>query len=275
MKSPHKVLAKIYRFDPSKDEKARYETYEVPYEKDMRVLDVLNYIVDNLQPGIANRWFCGVKKCGACAVMVNGSAVLACWEAASTMMVIEPLRNFPIIRDLVVDCTGFNERMIDLRPLVERDQPYPGFPEPLTHVEIEPAYKVMSCIECMCCMAACDVLAEEKFEKAGKDWGGFYGPAAMVQLAEVALHPRDSADRVSLALKGGLEYCLSCNSCTLACPNEIPILTGAIDKLRDKAIASKAYWVRGWWLVKRLPPWMRSILRCKLKLTLGEAVKSR
>ena len=109
MRSGDTISARIFRYDPAKDEKPRYETVEVPFEKDMRVLDVLDYAVDNLGLGIGYRWFCGVKRCGMCGVSVNGKAVLACWEAAQEEMVIEPLANFPVIRDLVVDRSDFEK----------------------------------------------------------------------------------------------------------------------------------------------------------------------
>ena len=99
MRSGDTISAKIFRYDPTVDEKPRYETVEVPFEKDMRVLDVLDYAVDNLGLGVGYRWFCGVKRCGMCGVTVNGKAALACWEAAKEEMVIEPLANFPVIRD--------------------------------------------------------------------------------------------------------------------------------------------------------------------------------
>ncbi len=79
----------------------------MPYQKWMRVLDVLNWIAENEATDLAYRWFCGSKMCGTCAVRMNGREVLACWEAAEPVMTIEPLRNLPVIRDLVVDRTPY------------------------------------------------------------------------------------------------------------------------------------------------------------------------
>ena len=72
----------------------------MPYQKWMRVLDVLNWVAENEATDLAYRWFCGSKMCGTCAVRMNGREVLACWEAAEPAMTIEPLRNLPVIRDL-------------------------------------------------------------------------------------------------------------------------------------------------------------------------------
>jgi len=81
----------------------RFDSHRVPYQKWMRVLDALNYVAEHDAPDLAYRWFCGSKMCGSCAVRMNGREVLACWEAAVPEMTIEPLRNLPVIRDLVVD----------------------------------------------------------------------------------------------------------------------------------------------------------------------------
>ena len=75
----------------------------------MRVLDALNWIAENEATDLAYRWFCGSKMCGTCAVRMNGREVLACWEAVEPEMTIEPLRNLPVVRDLVVDRTPLRD----------------------------------------------------------------------------------------------------------------------------------------------------------------------
>ena len=69
---------------------------------------------------LAYRWFCGSKMCGTCAVRMNGREVLACWEAVEPDMTIEPLRNLPVIRDLVVDRAPFERKVAALEPWLER-----------------------------------------------------------------------------------------------------------------------------------------------------------
>ena len=98
----------------------------MPYRKWMRVLDALNWIAENAAPDLAYRWFCGSKMCGTCAVRMNGREVLACWEAVEPEMTIEPLRNLPVIRDLVVDRAPFESKVEALEPWIERPAPYAG-----------------------------------------------------------------------------------------------------------------------------------------------------
>lgn len=233
MSSCEYVSAKIFRYDPSKDAAPRYDMLEVPLEKDMRVLDVLDYVVDNHGVSVGYRWFCGVKRCGQCGVTVNGKPVLACWEAATPSMVIEPLPNMPVIRDLVVDRSAFERATLDMEPCLERRKPYEKFPEPLTHTDFEDAFKLMNCIECYVCTGACPVFADA-------DHRAFAGPASFVQLAKVALHPKDEGDRIASALKGDIYACCSCYECSNVCPVGINVLEDAIEKLKRRCAAQPA-----------------------------------
>jgi len=88
------VSLRLFRFDPASDAGPRYETYSVPGAPHMRVLDALNHVYDEIGVPLAYRWYCGTKKCGECAVTVNGRPMLGCWEPASPEMTVEPLTNF-------------------------------------------------------------------------------------------------------------------------------------------------------------------------------------
>jgi fumarate reductase (CoM/CoB) subunit B len=234
------LSAKIFRFDPTTDAAPRYDTVEVPLQPRMRVLDVLEYAVDNCGLGLAFRHFCGVKRCGMCGVNVNGKPALACWEEATPSMVIEPLANMPVIRDLTVDRSAFEQATIALEPRLVRQTPYGGFPEAMTHREVEASFRLMNCIECYVCTAACPAVpAPTRPEHT--DGTGFVGPGSLVQLAKVALHPKDELDRSELAAKAGAgaHDCMSCHRCEEACPVGIPIVSGAILPLRAIATGSK------------------------------------
>ncbi len=223
------IHARIYRFDPSRDSAPRYDTYKVPYSRLMRVLDVLNYISEELEEDFAYRWFCGVKKCGTCAVRMNGREVLACWEAAESEMTIEPLRHVPIVRDLVVDRTAYERLVTSMIPWLERSRPYPGFPERLSHLDMKQAATALDCLSCLACFSACPVL------DLGSETN-FAGPAPLVQFAQVALDPRDGINRGQIAADaGGIFNCVSCYKCEEACPVAIPIVSEIIEPLKAMA----------------------------------------
>jgi fumarate reductase (CoM/CoB) subunit B len=230
-----KATVFVRRFDPSSNRRPHFEKHEVPYQKGMRVLDILEHINNVEGRGLAYRWFCGVKRCGLCALNVNGKPALACWEEAQEEMVIEPLSNFEVIRDLVIDRKEVDKALVEEGNVLEREGPYTGFPEYLPHKEMGGAYPLMNCIDCLVCVGACPVMKPGASEK-------FQGPYSVVQMAKLALDPRDKGDRGRKLINLGLEECDECGECTKACPNSIDILEDAIKPSRRKyGIRKKVY----------------------------------
>jgi succinate dehydrogenase/fumarate reductase iron-sulfur protein len=222
------VAVRILRSDPGEG-KAHWQDFAVPYLPRMRVLDALNWVVDNAAADLAYRWFCGSKMCGTCAVRMNGREVLACWEAVEPSMSIEPLRNLPVIRDLVVDRAPYERKVASFEPWIERPDRYPGFPEPLTHKQMKNASKALDCIGCMACYSACPVIALG-------DLTDFAGPAPLVQLGQTALDPRNDPAKVRRALAhSGVFNCVSCYKCEEVCPAGIPIVSQVIEPLKARA----------------------------------------
>jgi succinate dehydrogenase/fumarate reductase iron-sulfur protein len=221
------VRARVRRFTPG--EEPRYESFEVPYQKWMRVLDVLIYISEELDSDLSYRWYCGSKMCGTCAMRVNGREILACWAAAEPEMTIEPLRNLPVIRDLTVDRRPYEKRFLELEPWIHRGAPYPGLPEPLTHREMRYASKALDCISCAACYSACPVVGLGDLTR-------FSGPAPLVQIGQAALDPRDSRDRsTELIEQASIFSCVSCYRCEEVCPASIPIVSKVIEPLKALA----------------------------------------
>jgi succinate dehydrogenase/fumarate reductase iron-sulfur protein len=213
------------------EESSQPQAFDLPYVQNMRVLDALNYIAEHQAPDLAYRWLCGSKMCGTCGVRVNGKEGLACWEAVMPDMLIEPLRNLPVIRDLVVDRAPFEDRIASYEPWIERDEPYAGFPEPLTHKEIKHTSKALDCIGCMSCYSACPVIGLG-------DLTDFPGPAPLVQLAQTALDPRNSKAKVKAMLENVDPFsCLSCYKCEEVCPAKIPIVSYAIEPIKREIMA--------------------------------------
>ena len=223
--NPGTLRVRISRFDPTVDSAPRFEQFEVPAKPLMRIIDVLDYIHEDLQVDIGYRWLCTSKKCGTCAVKVNGSPKLACWDEALPDMTIAPLDNLPVVRDLVTSRDGYQETLAKISPLLVRKRDYPGFPEPITERDFAPMVHLRDCIQCLACQSACPVMAQPD--------SGFAGPAILVQLSDLAQDPRDEADRADLADRvAGVFKCVSCYECERVCPTEIPIVSEAIEPLK-------------------------------------------
>ena len=99
------ATVKIYKFDPSVDKEGRYETWEVPPEawQGVKIIDTLRYIYENLDHELSFREPCRQQLCGACTMIVNDKPVLACDVFAQQNMVIKPLANHKVIKDLTVE----------------------------------------------------------------------------------------------------------------------------------------------------------------------------
>ncbi len=229
-----KIEVSLFRFDPSRDDKPSYEAYKVTYRSRMRVLGALEFIAEELGVEFAFRYYCGSNRCGTCGVKVNGVPVLACWEPVQPRMVIEPLDNLKIVKDLVVDLDAIKESIERLNPRMVRIKPYPGFPENVTHEEMIHVFKLMDCIECGLCTSACPAVSLVGQKE-------FAGPVAYVKLAMKVLDPRDDGERADLIVDNGIFKCTSCLRCGEVCPQAVDPFGDAIEPLKRLSVAEEVY----------------------------------
>lgn len=211
----NKITVRVFRFDPSMDQSPRYETHEVDVEENARVISVLEKLKDETGLEFAFRESCTIARCGTCGVRVNGKPKLACWEPAETEMIIEPIENFPVIRDLVVDRSRYYRHLKDIEPVLERGKEYEGFPESLTDKDFtERGDTLYNCIECMLCMSACPAFRNDK---------EFHGPATLWRAYVLINDPRDSKkiERLDRITTSVLWRCSHCYECTKVCPAEV------------------------------------------------------
>ena len=97
------ATVRVFRYDPTVDKEARYETFEhIPFEG-RSVLEVIKLIYEERDQTLAYREGCMNGTCTGCAMVVNGEPVLACQKLAEKEMVVEPHPKFEIIKDLVID----------------------------------------------------------------------------------------------------------------------------------------------------------------------------
>src|SRR3954462_15081550 len=209
-----RISLQVKRYRPEDEAEPTLQEYEVPCHKEWVVLDGLNYVKDHLDGTLSYRWSCRMGVCGSCGMMVNGEPKLTCAtflsDYAPGPVRVEPLRNFPIIRDLVVEIGDFMQKLQRVKPWIIRDD---GEPEPTgeylqTPEELDDYKQYSMCINCMLCYAACPVVGLDP---------GFIGPAA---LALAQRYNKDSRDQGSqerlaaLAHPDGIWGCTFVGECT-------------------------------------------------------------
>lgn len=104
--SNESVSLKVFRYDPGTDQVPTYKTYQVPWSEGMILLNAIKYVRDHLDETLAFRdYCCGCSWCLSCMMMVDGKGMRTCSRVLKPgeSLLVEPLRGYPIIRDLAVD----------------------------------------------------------------------------------------------------------------------------------------------------------------------------
>ena len=96
-----KATVKIFRYDPEKNPEPYYDTFEVPFDDQNSVLQVLTDIREKQDPSLAARESCWVGCCLICTYRINGKSKVTCRTRMSQEMVIEPLKKERVVRDLI------------------------------------------------------------------------------------------------------------------------------------------------------------------------------
>jgi fumarate reductase iron-sulfur subunit len=225
------ITLEVTRYRPEEETEPRVQAYQVPLRSEWVVLDGLNYIKDRLDGTLSYRWSCRMGICGSCGMTVNGEPTLTCsaflTDYAPGPIRVEPMRNFPVIRDLVVEVGDFMRKLPTVKPWLIRDEPKPlDLGEFLqTPAEMDEYAQFSMCINCMLCYSACPVYGLDP---------DFVGPAAIALAQRYNLDSRDqgAADRRDvLNTAEGVWACTFVGECTTACPKGVDP-AGAIQRLK-------------------------------------------
>ena len=96
------INVKVFRYNPETDEKPRYETYAVPYEKGISAFNVLNYINATYDGGLAYYISCRIGVCMGCLVNINGKTQRSCsYLVEDEDLTIEPINKDRVVKDLL------------------------------------------------------------------------------------------------------------------------------------------------------------------------------
>jgi fumarate reductase iron-sulfur subunit len=200
----------------------RLQHFEVPRQPSQTVLDVVTHIQRTLDPTLAYRFACRVGMCGSCAMMVNGVPRWTCRTHIDKVvrgdgLEIAPLRNLPVIRDLVVDMREFFDKWARAKgqfrgATTRQDELQPVRPDSPPRLQADAG---IECIGCAVCYAACDVVK----------WNPEYlGPAALNRAWTLVNEVRDTSRLERLRAVSGDAGCHACHShvsCTERCPKHL------------------------------------------------------
>lgn len=226
-----RIVMEVSRYRPEIESAPTFQAYEVPLTREWAVLDGLTYIKDHLDGTLSFRWSCRMGICGSSGMTINGDPKLACATFLADYLPgpvrVEPMRNFPVIRDLVVDISDFMAKLPSVKPwLVRHDEPPVEDGEyRQTPAELDAFKQFSMCINCMLCYSACPVYALDP---------DFLGPAAIALGQRYNLDSRDqcAADRRDvLAAADGAWACTLVGECSTACPKGVDP-AGAIQRYK-------------------------------------------
>jgi len=221
--SPSKsITLRISRYNPAHDDSRMFMEFTVPYEKWTTVLDVILDVKKHFDHSVAVRYSCRQASCGSCGMIINGKPKLACFtkisELNSNIITVEPMNNFPIIRDLAVKF----EKMFDIhhkiKPYIIRDdvelesntKEFLQSPK-----EVEQYIQFANCIKCGLCNSACPTMATDS---------SFVGPQALAQAYRYVADSRDKGKDSRLKIideSHGIWRCHFAGSCSQVCPKGV------------------------------------------------------
>jgi succinate dehydrogenase/fumarate reductase iron-sulfur protein len=236
MSSRQEFLFRIQRFDSTLRPTPYFQEYVIAWEPDATILDSLIYIKEQQDNTLVFRCSCRSAICGSCAVRVNNKGVLACHtklrevitDQSESIIIIEPLKNLPLIKDLVVDFEDIFTRLRKIQPwlntggyhppsdkehLVYPDQNY----HQLNHID--------NCILCGICYSECPVVSERR---------SFIGPSAAIKALRFILDSRDinHKGRLQQLMELGIPLCREPDRCPVECPKEISLAEDVMKPLQ-------------------------------------------
>ncbi len=232
---------KVFRFQPGW-EKPRYDTFAIEPVPGMTVLTALFEAQSRYDDSLAFRYSCRGAVCGTCAMLINRVPRLACrtqlgaltagaldlslshydlpaltepWDTKEEVL-LEPLPNLPVIKDLIVDMGIFFAKYRAIEPVFRPGDPDPEKERLMSPASVSELEQYTTCILCGACFAACPVNGKNP---------GYTGPAALAKLYRFRIDPREQQGISRLGRADGPDGWWACEfhtNCRRVCPKEVP-----------------------------------------------------
>jgi succinate dehydrogenase / fumarate reductase iron-sulfur subunit len=249
-----KTTFRIWRGDA---QGGKYHEYTTDITEGMVVLDAVHGIQAEQANDLAVRWNCKAGKCGSCSAEINGKPRLMCMTRMSDLpadkpVTVEPMKAFPILRDLVTDVSWNFETKKKIKPFKPRKPDAPDGTWRMQQEDVDRVQEFRKCIECFLCQDVCHVLREHHLHEE------FIGPRFLVYAAALEMHPLDVEHRIeNIRDAHGVGYCNITRCCTKVCPEHIAITDNAIIPLKERVL--DRYYDPLVWVWKALKSMVRSI----------------
>jgi len=231
------VALRIWRGDASG---GGFHDYEVDVRPGYVVLDAVREVQADQAQDLAVRWNCKAGRCGSCSAEVNGMPRLMCMTRLADLptdrpITVEPMRAFPLVRDLVTDVSWNYEVKKRIRPFAPAAPDNADGTRTMYQADADRVMEFRKCIECFLCQDVCHVLRDHHRH------ADFIGPRFLVHTAGLEMHPLDTDDRLDdLRAEHGIGYCNITKCCTKVCPEGITITDNAIIPLKERVV-DRAY----------------------------------
>lgn len=229
-------LFRILRFDPLKEERPAFQDFVYQTGEKKSVLEALMDIRNEQDCSLSFRYSCREAICGSCAIVINGNFDLACRKDLeslhSSIIVIEPLPNLEIQKDLVVDMDPFWEALFKIKPYLHGTDRGPEKGHRIEDREMDKIFQFINCVMCGCCYAACPVASRDE---------RYLGPAALAKLYRFVRDPRDRrpfSEWSMVNTEAGIWGCDTVFKCNEVCPKDVRPADG-IEALRRKMVVEK------------------------------------
>ena len=215
---------------------AAFKDYTTEVSEGMVVLDAVHRIQAEQAHDLACRWNCKAGKCGSCSAEINGKPRLMCMTRLSDVpldapVTIEPMRTFPLIKDLVTDVSWNFRVKTKIRKFAPRKPDAPDGTWRMAQADIDRVQEFRKCIECFLCQDVCHVLRDHHLHDK------FIGPRFLLYTGALEMNPLDTDDRLGdLKNQNGIGYCNITKCCTKVCPEHIGITDNAIIPLKERVI---------------------------------------
>jgi len=214
------ILVHVRRFDPERDGKPRWQDYTLRAEPGMTVLDGLHRIKETLDPTLSWRYSCRMGVCGSCGMLINGRPRLACntqiFDVARDRLVLAPMPNYAIVKDLVPDLTPLFEKHVSVHSYIERKDDGEKAAEFIqTPEELERYLQFSYCIRCGLCMSACPTVASDR---------NYLGPMPLAQAHRYNGDSRDDGFSERKKIAGSSHGAFRCHyagECSNVCPKGV------------------------------------------------------